>query len=160
LDKVGWVDQLNMNQEDALKYTAPIFNWLKGNLDNCLNYQVYEKDVQNRDPYRNGEDYIASWEDAFLFQGFDNGKYGFLTTQIMYHIDKYGFVSTATYHWPEKKNPKLGSNEIIVRLQYKGEDCIGDVDKKGEKIILGVTEPRSYLPNEVIMLFDTEFGLR
>jgi len=157
-DSVGWVKQLEMNQVDAINFLRPTFNWLQGNVHNWVKSGVFEEDFARNDPFRNGEDYVANWEEAFLFHGFTNGEYSFLTTQIMHHIDKYGFVSTATYHWPEKRNPKLGNNEIIVRLQYKGQECITDVDKKGDKIIIGATEPRSYLPDEVIRLFDAEFG--
>lgn len=157
-DSVGWVKQLEMNQADAINFLQPTFNWLQGNVHNWIKSGVFEEDSARNDPFRNGEDYVANWEEAFLFHGFTNGEYSFLTTQIMHHIDKYGFVSTATYHWPEKRNPKLGNNEIIVRLQYKGQECITDVDKKGDKIIIGATEPRSYLPDEVIRLFDAEFG--
>ena len=76
----------------------------------------------------------------------------------MYQIDRHGFVSTATFHWPEKKNSYLGNNEIIVRLQYKGEDCIPEYDKFGKKVVQGLTNPRYYLPKVVVKILDEEFG--
>ena len=157
-DKIGWIKQLEIDRDEARSRFLPTFNWLIGNLGNWVDAKVFDEAQAKSDPYRNGEDYVASWEEAFLFAGFSGGKYSFLTTQIMHHIDKYGFISTATYHWPEKKNPKLGGNEIIVRLQYKGQECITDVDKKGDKIIQGLTNPREYLPDEVIRILDQDFG--
>lgn len=157
-DKVGWVKQLEMTGDEAVEFFRPTFNWLIGNVNNWAENGIFDKEKASSDPFRNGEDYVANWEEAFLFHGFTNGEYSFLTTHIMHHIDKYGFVSTATYHWPEKRNPKYGNNEIIVRLQLRGQECITDVDKKGDKIIQGVTNPRDYLPDEVVRLFDEEFG--
>jgi len=155
-DEQGWVTSLNLPQKEAVERFLPTFHWLTGHCNNLLNTEVF--DTVSTDPYRNGEDFHATWEEAFLFQGFDNGKAAFLTSSVMYQIDRHGFVSTATFHWPEKRNPSLGNNEIIVRLQYKGEDCIPEKDVRGNKVIQGLTNPREYLPNVIIKILDEEFG--
>jgi hypothetical protein len=155
-DEQGWVERLELPQEDAVRRLTPTFNWLFGHCKNLLDTKVFDTVVT--DPYRNGEDFRASWEEAFLFRGFDNGKAAFLTSSVMYQIDRHGFVSTATFHWPEKRNPALGNNEIIVRLQYKDQECIPENDKFGRKVIQGLTNPRDYLPSIVIKLLDEDFG--
>lgn len=155
-DEQGWVIKMNLPQDEAVKRLRPTFNWLVGHCNNLLNANVFE--TAETDPYRNGEDFLATWEEAFLFQGFNNGQASFLTSSVMYQIDRHGFVSTATFHWPEKKNPYLGNNEIILRLQYKGEDCIPEYDKFGKKVVQGLTNPRYYLPKVVVKILDEEFG--
>ena len=37
------------------------------------------------------EDYEGKWEDAFLFTGFENGKYSFLTPMIVETLKRHGF---------------------------------------------------------------------
>jgi len=155
-DEQGWVDHMRLPQAEAVKRLFPTFNWFTGHCKNLLNTAIF--DTKDTDPYRNGEDFRASWEEAFLFQGFGNGKAAFLTTSVMYQIDRHGFISTATFHWPEKRNPSLGNNEIIIRLQFNGQDCIPENDKFGKKVIQGLTNPRDYLPDIVIKILDEEYG--
>lgn len=155
-DEQNWVEHMDLPQDEAVKRRMPTFRWLVGHCKNLVNTNVIE--TADTDPYRNGEDFHATWEEAFLFRGFDNGKASFLTSSVMYQIDRHGFVSTATFHWPEKRNASLGKNEIIVRLQYKGEECIPEIDKFGKRVVIGVTNPRYYLPDVVIKILDEEFN--
>ena len=156
LDSLGWVEHLCLTQAEALEQYAPSMDWAFGQAQHVVDTGVIE--TAETDPYRNGEDYVATWEEAFLFQGYSNGKMSFLTSSVMFQIDRHGFISTATFHWPEKKNPSLGNNEIIVRLQYQDQECIPEKDKFGQDVIIGFTNPRYYLPDVVVKILDEEFG--
>ena len=109
--------------------------------------------------FREGNDYVGLWEDAFLFTGFEGGKYSFLTNCIAGIIARHGFdVQTIDDTFPEYAQPQIGSNNVICRVIWNGQSCIPDNDVKGEKVRVGITEPRLYLPEVVIKLLDDEFG--
>jgi hypothetical protein len=103
------------------------------------------------------EDYEGKWEDAFLFSGFENGKYSFLTPMIVETLKRHGFDIEVSH---QKKLTELVSdrNVIITKFLWKGKTCIPEKDIKGDYVILGVTEPRLYLPDVVIKLLDLEYG--
>lgn len=155
-ERTGYNKNLGMFQEEILPRVLPTFRWLRGIIDIHNTTGVF--DNAEDDPYRNGVDYHATWEDAFLFQGYENGEKSFLTALVCQNIDAHGFITTTTSHWPEKKNPKLGKNEVIVRLQFKGQECIPSLDIQGKPVIIGKTNPRLYLPREVQKLLDSVFG--
>ena len=103
------------------------------------------------------EDYEGHWEDAFLFTGFENGKYSFLTPMIVETLKRHGFDIEVSH---QKNLGELVSNRnvIITKFYWKGTNCIPDKDKKGDPVIIGVSEPRLYLPDIVIKLLDLEYG--
>jgi len=103
-------------------------------------------------------DYQGRWEDAFLFKGYENGKHKFLTSFVQESIRRHGFYIETTVHRPQYRQPKLGSNEIIILVYWKNQNCIPDTDKNGKKVRVGITNPRDYLPEIVIKLLDLEFG--
>jgi hypothetical protein len=102
--------------------------------------------------------YQGRWEDAFLYQGYENGKYKFLTGLFLQNIQEIGFTYSSSVHLPEFKNNELGKNWIVVNLHYRNEPCVPDTDVAGNKVIVGVTEPRLYLPDIVCRVLDLEFG--
>ena len=102
--------------------------------------------------------YQGRWEDDFLYQGYENGKYKFLTGLFLQNIQEIGFTYSSSVHPPEFKNDKLGKNWIVVNLHYRNEPCVPDTDVAGNKVIVGVTEPRLYLPDIVCRVLDLEFG--
>ena len=104
------------------------------------------------------EDYHGTWEDSFLFQGYENGKHGFLTSLIANIIGRHGFVAYTTNHKPQYRCPNLGKNDIIIALGWHGKNVIPEKDKNNNPVIVGVTEPRLYLPDVVTNLMDLEFG--
>lgn len=103
------------------------------------------------------EDYEGRWEDAFLFSGFENGKYSFLTPMIAETLKRHGFDIETSHqrNLQELINPR---NVIITKFHWKGKTCISEKDKKGDPVIVGLTEPRLYLPDIVIKLLDLEYG--
>jgi hypothetical protein len=103
-------------------------------------------------------DYQGRWEDAFLYRGYENGKYKFLTGLFLQNIQEIGFSYSSSAHCPEFENKKLGGNWVVVNLQYKNQPCVPDTDIYGNKVIVGVTEPRLYLPDIVCKVLDLEFG--
>lgn len=103
-------------------------------------------------------DYQGTWEDAFLYKGYENGKYRFLTGFFLQNIQELGFLFSSSYHNPTFRNDKIGKNWIVCQLTYRGENCIPEKDRAGNKVVLGVTEPRLYLPAIVQKLLDIEFG--
>ena len=104
------------------------------------------------------QDYYGTWEDSFLFKGYENGKYGFLTSSVANIIGRHGFVAHTTNHRPQYKCPNLGKNDVIIALGWAGENVIPERDKKGNPVVVGVTDPRLYLPDVVTNLMDLEFG--
>lgn len=104
------------------------------------------------------EDYQGTWEDAFLFSGYENGKFKFLTAFVHESIRRHGFYIETTTHRPQYRMPSLGGNEIIILVNWKGQNCIPDKDINGNRVRVGITDPRLYLPDIVIKLLDLEFG--
>lgn len=102
--------------------------------------------------------YQGIWEDAFLYNGYENGKYRFMTGFFLQNIQERGFLYNSSYHNKNAVNPKLGNNWIVFAMWYNKENCIPEKDIKGDKVVLGVTNPRLYLPDVVIKLLDMEFG--
>jgi hypothetical protein len=102
-------------------------------------------------------DYEGHWEDAFLFSGFEKGRYSFLTPMIAETLKRHGF-DIETSH--QKKLSELieDRNVVITKFFWKGKTCIPDTDIKGDPVIIGVSEPRLYLPDVVIKLLDLEYG--
>lgn len=108
---------------------------------------------------REDDDYVGTWEDAFLFNGYENGKYSFLTSIICSIIARHGFdVKNLSHGLQHLANPSLGNNNIICRLGWKGESCIPSTDINGDTVVLGLTDPRLYLPKVVQDILDLEFG--
>lgn len=103
------------------------------------------------------EDYEGKWEDAFLFTGFENGKYSFLTPMIVETLKRHGFDIEVS-HQKDLTELCKNRNVIITKFSWKGENCIPDRDRKGSPVIVGVTEPRLYLPDIVVKLLDLEYG--
>ncbi len=102
-------------------------------------------------------DYVGRWEDAFLYNGFENGKYRFLTPAILQRITRHGFLIKCNYH--DKKNlVSKNTNYIIEEMHWKGISCIPEKDINGNTVNVGYTDPRLYLPDIIQKLFDEEFG--
>lgn len=105
------------------------------------------------------EDYRGCWEDAFLLNGYENGKHSFLTGFVAMSIKRHGFkVSTEAHKDARIIDHVDGRNIIITGLLYNGENCIPDKTTSGDPVILGVTDPRAYLPREIQVILDDEFG--
>lgn len=102
-------------------------------------------------------DYVGCWEDAFLYAGFENGKYNFLTSAIAQTVQRHGIHIECDYPeiWFWQKREK---NDIIVSLKIYGKETIPEKTIHGEKVVKGITPPREYLPDVVQKLFDAEFG--
>jgi hypothetical protein len=103
------------------------------------------------------EDYQGTWEDAFLANGYENGKYSFLTHYVILSIRRHGF-SVKFNRDPEFHSSKATQNAFITQLWYNGQNCFPTKDRKGDPVVVGVTDPRLYLPDIVIKLLDLEFG--
>ena len=143
MDIEGLARLLNISQE-RFNYNAflrELHNW-------SLATDVTDSDAVPKQ--EEGEDYRAEWEDAFLLSGFENGKYSFLTAFVALSIKRHGFT-TAT-----QRNPD--ANAVITHLHFKGENVIPDKDAAGNPVIIGVTDPRTYLPKEIQIILDDEFG--
>lgn len=102
-------------------------------------------------------DYVGRWEDAFLYNGFENGKYRFLTPAILQRITRHGFLIQSSVHTKKNAIPE-GINYIIEKMHWKGISCIPEKDINGNTVNIGYTEPRLYLPDIIQKLFDQEFG--
>ena len=62
-------------------------------------------------------DYVGEWEDAFLFTGYENGKYSFLTNIICSVIARHGFeVKNLSHGMGHLARRSIGNNNIICRL--------------------------------------------
>lgn len=105
------------------------------------------------------KDYVGKWEDAFLKNGYEFGKHSFLTNFVIMAIRRHGFV--VKYNRDPEITPSdydKNINAYITGLFWKEQTCIPDKDIKGNPVLLGVTDPRLYLPDVVIKLLDLEFG--
>lgn len=108
---------------------------------------------------RENEDYVGTWEDAFLYQGYENGKYSFLTSIICSVIARHGFeVKSLNHGLQHLAKQSLGKNNIICRLGWKNQNCIPSTDLNGDPVVVGVTDPRLYLPKVIQNILDLEFG--
>lgn len=104
------------------------------------------------------EDYQGAWEDAFLFSGYENGKFGFLTGFVALSIKRHGF-KVYTSATPDQLAFGLPSENVVIRrLVFNDQECIPDTDVSGNPVIIGVTDPRTYLPKEIQIILDDEFG--
>lgn len=145
--------------KSELNSTPHLFNKLQFHSVNLANASLMQEEAAE-------DDYQGRWEDAFLFSGFDKGKHSFLTSIIAEVISRHGFIAYTTNHRPWMRPPPSPTpvkeeakyNEIIVDLMWKDQHCIPDRTKSGDKVIIGVTEPRLYLPDVVCKLLDLEFG--
>lgn len=122
------------------------------NAINLAAYGAYDVNVTEDD------DYVGTWEDSFLFTGYENGKYGFLTSCVANIIGRHDFEVYTTNHFPQYRQPSVGANEIVVGLNWKGQGCIPNTDYNGNTVRVGITDPRLYLPKVVQNLLDLEFG--
>ena len=104
------------------------------------------------------ENYGATWEEAFLFDGYENGKFFFLTGFVALSIKRHGFKVYTEAHLNTRFLQKPIRNIIITRLVYEEQDCIPDRDAKGNPVVLGITNPRDYLPKKIQQILDDEFG--
>lgn len=108
---------------------------------------------------KEGDDYVGTWEDAFLFTGYESGKYSFLTNIVCSVIARHGFdVKNMSHGMQHLAKPSIGNNNIICLLGWKGQNCIPDKDVKGDPVVIGVTDPRLYLPQPIQSILDLEFG--
>jgi len=134
----------------------------QGNLRHFLDFSYIGAgllSLPKEERFREQEDYVGRWEDAFLFTGFENGKYDFLTVCISGIIARHGFhVQTISNGHSQYAQPEIGGNDVIIRLFWKGQNCIPSLDAKGDRVRIGITEPRLYLPDVIIKLLDDEFG--
>jgi len=103
------------------------------------------------------EDYQGTWEDAFLANGYENGKYSFLTHYVILSIRRHGFAVKYNRD-PEFFSSKAAQNAFIKEMWYKEQNCFPEKDRKGDPVIVGITDPRLYLPDVIIKLLDLEFG--
>lgn len=107
------------------------------------------------------DNYVGVWEDAFLFDGFENGKYKFLSPAILQCMHRHALFGMGSWHIAFSEAYLVENserNDVILELYWKGKSIIPDTDIRGNKVQIGVTNPRYYLPAEVISLFDKEFG--
>jgi len=102
------------------------------------------------------DDYVGCWEDAFLYKGFEKGKYNFLTSAIAQTVQRHGFRCVCDY--PPNLSFWVKKNDIIKELWFSGKNVIPDTTVDGNKVAIGYTHPRKYLPPIVQKIFDDEFG--
>lgn len=92
-----------------------------------------------------GVRYQWSWEEAFDKYGFDDGDERVETFQVADVLERAGFVA---------RSLTFGlHNIVIISIKKKGVEQM-PIDNPDVQI--GFSDPRSYLPEEVIRLLDRE----
>lgn len=131
------------------------YDGLVGTMKHAVDFTEVAQGILAHSP-KEDEDYVGTWEDAFLFDGYENGKYGFLTNAVSSVIARHGFEIRNLSHNVSISNGV--KNNIICELKWKGQNCIPDRDLNGNPVVLGKTYPRLFLPKVIQDILDLEFG--
>lgn len=158
-----YIPEIDMTASEARQSGLLDFNKAHDNkfIRNVLNFAHVSNEleqVRSSGHLSEENDYVGIWEDAFIFKGFENGEHKFLTSAISNIMGRHGFVVLTTAHKSAYRRPDIGNNEVIISLKWRGRECIPDRDVGGDPVIVGISDPRLYLPRIVQDLFDLEFG--